>query len=108
MKILFSFLIFCCAGLFGFSQNNIAVADSTKQILQADVSCGQCKFGLTGKGCDLAIRINSTAYYVDGTTLDEHGDAHAKDGLCNAIRKAVVQGEVVADRFKVTYFKLKP
>ena len=30
----------------------------------------------------------------------------AEDGFCNAVRKAEVQGEIVNDRFKVTYFKL--
>jgi len=38
--------------------------------------------------------------------IDSHGDAHAKDGFCNSIRKAEVQGEIINDRFKVTYFKL--
>ena len=59
-----------------------------------------------GKGCHLAVRINGKAYFVDGTTIDEHGDAHASDGFCEAIKKAEVQGEVVGGRFKVTYFKL--
>ena len=55
---------------------------------------------------DLAVRIDGKSYFVDGTDIDSHGDAHAKDGFCNAIRKAEVQGEIVNDRFKVTYFKL--
>ena len=45
---------------------------------------------------------------MDGTTIDEHGDAHADDGFCNAIRKAEVQGTLVKGRFNVTYFKLLP
>jgi hypothetical protein len=74
--------------------------------MEVEASCGQCKFGLQGTDCDLAVRIDGKAYYVDGTNIDEHGDAHAKDGFCNAIRKATVQGEVVDNRFKATYFKL--
>ncbi len=70
------------------------------------MSCGTCKFGLPGKDCDLAIRINGKAYFVDGTNIDSHGDAHAADGFCNAIRKAEVQGEIVDKRFKATYFQL--
>ncbi len=85
---------------------SIAVPDSTKKILQVEASCGQCQFGLTGKGCNLAVRINGKAYFVDGTSIDDHGDAHAKDGFCEAIRKADVQGEVINDRFKATYFRL--
>ena len=80
--------------------------DPAKKLILAEASCGQCQFKLTGKGCDLAVRIDGKAYYVDGTNIDDHGDAHAKDGFCNAIRKAEVQGEVVNDRFVATYFKL--
>ena len=61
---------------------------------------------MKGAGCLLAVRINGKAYFVDGTSLDDHGDAHAEDGFCEVIRKAEVQGSVVNDRFKVTYFKL--
>jgi hypothetical protein len=61
---------------------------------------------LEGKGCTLAVRISGKSYFVDGTSIDEHGDPHAKDGFCEAIRKAEVQGEIVNNRFKSTYFKL--
>lgn len=72
-----------------------------------EASCGQCQFHMTGKkGCDLAVRIDGKAYFVDGTKIDDHGDAHASDGFCEAIRKAEVQGEIVDGRFKATYFKL--
>ncbi len=81
--------------------------DSTKKIQIVEASCGQCQFKLkTQKGCDLAVRVNGKAYFVDGSTIDEHGDAHANDGFCEAIRKAEVQGEIVNNRYKVTYFKL--
>jgi hypothetical protein len=73
-----------------------------------DASCGKCKFGLPGKTCDLAVRIDGKAYYADGAGIDNFGDAHAKDGFCNAIRKAEVQGEVVDDRFKITYINVLP
>jgi Family of unknown function (DUF6370) len=85
---------------------SVSKADTTKKIQIVDAACGQCQFKMTGKGCDLAVRINGKSYFVDGTTIDEHGDAHAKDGFCEAIRKAEVQGEVINNRFKVTYFKL--
>ncbi|MES2543954.1 MAG: DUF6370 family protein [Bacteroidota bacterium] len=74
-----------------------------------EASCGQCQFGMTSKkGCDLAIRINGKAYFVDGTAIDNHGDAHAADGFCSAIRKAKVTGKIVNNRFKATSFKLLP
>ena len=88
------------------SEVDISVADTTQKIETAEVSCGECQFHLAGNGCDLAVRINKVAYYVDGTNINSHGDAHAKDGFCNTIRKAALQGKVVNNRFKVTYFKL--
>lgn len=82
--------------------------DPNKKIQVADISCGKCKLGLPGKTCELAIRIDDKAYYVDGANIDSFGDAHAADGFCNAIRKAEVQGGVVDNRFKLTYVKLLP
>ena len=106
----FLILIGCCfAGFGGFAQNTStirATPDSTKKIQIVEAACGECRLGLTGKSCDLAVRINGKAYFVDGTSIDQHGNAHAKDGFCNAIRKAEVQGEIVDNRFKATYFKL--
>ena len=82
--------------------------DPGKKTMIVDASCGQCQFALAGEDCDLAVRIKDTAYFVDGTAIDEHGDAHAKDGFCNAVRKARVQGEIVNGRFVATYFQLLP
>lgn len=112
MKILFTFLVLCILAVPTIGQNKIstlrAQPDSTKKLQVIEASCGECQFGLQGKSCDLAVRINGKAYFVDGTSIDEHGDAHAKDGFCEAIRKAEVQGEIVNNRFKATYFKLVP
>lgn len=82
--------------------------DPSKKVQVVETSCGECQFGLKGKSCDLAVRIDGKAYFVAGTSIDEHGDAHDKDGFCNAIRKAEVQGEIVNGKFVVSYFKLLP
>ena len=76
------------------------------QIVEA--ACGQCQFNMKGYDCDLAVRIDGKSYFVDGTSIDSHGDAHADDGFCAAIRKAEVVGKRVDNRFKVTSFKVLP
>ncbi|QZK91315.1 hypothetical protein K5V07_12760 [Flavobacterium sp. CHNK8] len=73
-----------------------------------EASCGQCQFAMTGHGCDLAVRIDGKSYFVDGSSIDSHGDAHAKDGFCAAVRKAKVTGYIVNQRFVATSFELLP
>jgi hypothetical protein len=82
--------------------------DPSKKLAVVDASCGQCNFGLKGKGCDLAVRLEGKAYFVKGTNINDHGDAHDENGFCNKVRKAEVQGELVKNQFVVTYFKLLP
>ena len=77
-----------------------------KQIVQA--SCGQCKFKMTGQGCDLAVRIEGKSYWVDGTTIDDHGDAHAEDGFCNVERQAHAKGEIKHGVFVLKSLELLP
>ncbi|MFT3981718.1 MAG: DUF6370 family protein [Ferruginibacter sp.] len=102
MKQLLSFLLL----LFIATGVKAQAADST-QIVEA--SCGQCKFGMKDKkGCDLAVRINGVPYFVTGTSIDKHGDAHADDGFCNAIRKARVSGKIIDKNFVATSFVLLP
>jgi hypothetical protein len=111
MKLIFIILGCCFFSLSAISQATEAkvnVPDPSKDIQTVEVSCGKCKLGLPGKSCDMAVRINDKAYYVDGADIDSFGDAHAHDGMCNAIRKAEVQGELVEKRFKITYIKLLP
>ncbi len=88
---------------FCFAQEPTAKPVALKnQIVEA--SCGTCNFGLKGTACELAVKIDGTSYFVDGTTIKDHGDSHAKDGFCNAIRKAKVSGSVVNGRFKSKSF----
>ena len=81
--------------------NNISI----NQVVTA--ACGQCQFKMTEKsGCDLAVKIDGKSYFVDGTTIHDHGDAHADDGFCRAIRQAEVKGEIIDGRFKAESFTL--
>jgi hypothetical protein len=78
----------------------------TSKVQTVEASCGQCQFGMEGKSCDLAVRIDGKPYFVEGTSIDAHGDAHAKDGFCASIRKAEVIGTLKNNKFVVTSFKL--
>jgi hypothetical protein len=74
--------------------------------LRVEAACGQCQFGMPGDDCELAVRIDGRVYFVDGTGIDDHGDAHAWDGFCNAIRYARVTGRIENGRFVATTFEL--
>ena len=81
--------------------NNLSI----NQVVEA--ACGQCQFGITGKaGCDLAVRIDRKSYFVDGTSIHDHGDAHADDGFCETIRQVEVKGEIIDGRFKAETFTI--
>ena len=72
----------------------------------AEIACGECRFKMAGSSCDLAVRINGQTFFVDGSNIDDHGDAHADDGLCKKIRPAMVTGHVENGRFVATKVKL--
>ena len=55
---------------------------------------------------NFALKYEGKAYAVEGTGLDDHGDAHEEKGFCMAVRKAKVQGSLKGDKFVVTYFEL--
>ena len=92
------------------AHNNEPGGEVTFEIIEQEVeaACGQCKLGLEGGGCDLAVRVDGKAYFVDGTAIDDHGDAHAEDGFCKAIRRAKVSGQMENGRFVVKSFELLP
>lgn len=96
------FIVFLFIGIATQAQNK----KTTEKPQIVETACGECQFGMKGKSCDLAVRIDGKPYFVDGTTIDEHGDAHAEDGFCNKIRKASVTGKIENGRFKATSFTL--
>jgi hypothetical protein len=59
-------------------------------------------------GCKLAVKIDGTPYIVTGSDIDNHGDAHAPDGLCNSARAAVIEGTIKDGRFAAKKFELLP
>ena len=85
----------------------ISTPDPSRKIQKVKAACGLCMFGMAGKSCTLAVRIKNKPYFVEGTGIGDHGDEHAIDGFCNKVRNADVQGELIENKYKVTYFKLK-
>ena len=87
----------------------LASCSNSKEAKQlAEISCGQCQFALDSQnGCDLAVRIDDKAYFVDGFNIDAFGDAHDEHtGFCEVIRKAEISGVVENGRFKASAIKL--
>ena len=72
-----------------------------------EASCGLCNFGTNDRDCSLAIRIGEEVFAVAGSGIDDHGDSHAKDGFCNAIRVANVDGRIYRNKFYSDTFTLK-
>ena len=85
MKKILLFLLICNSSII-FAQEK----SETSKIQIVEASCGQCQFGMKGHGCDLAVRIDGKSYFVEGSHIDKHGDAHAEDGFCSAVRKFLV------------------
>ncbi len=75
---------------------------------EVEASCAGCGFGIARNDCELAVRIDGRVLDVVGTGIDDHGDAHAPDGFCNAVRRARVSGRIDGDRFVADTFELLP
>jgi hypothetical protein len=106
MKIIVLFaLMLSYTSLFSQTAKNRTI-DPLKKVYIVEASCGQCQFKMAGKGCTLAVRIDNRSFFVEKADIDEFGDAHSKEGFCNAIRKAKVQGEIAGDKFVASYFEI--
>jgi len=88
----------------------IAFACNTKKETTqvAAISCGQCNFNLDSeKGCSLAVKIDDKAYFVDGFSIDDFGDAHDETtGFCSVIRNGEITGNIENERFIASHLKL--
>ena len=74
-----------------------------------EAGCAKCIYKMKGvSDCKLAVRIDNKPYLVTGSEIDDHGDAHAPDGLCQVARAAVALGGIEGDRFVAKKFRLKP
>jgi hypothetical protein len=67
------------------------------------IGCSMCVYKMAGStDCELAAVVNGETYLVEGSGIDDHGDAHAADGLCNMARQARATGRVEGERLRVT------
>ena len=101
-------LFFCAVSAFAQEKEPKATPGQIRTTRVVEASCGECNLGLKGKSCDLAVRIDGKASFVKGTDIDSHGDAHAENGFCNAVRKAEVRGEIRNGFFVASHFRLLP
>lgn len=107
MKKILVALVLLFLSTASYSQESKAHKKSKKGNI-VEAACGMCKFDMKGQGCELAVRINGTPYYVEGAKMSDYGNPHGDDGMCNAIRKAKVKGEVKDGKFMVSSFQLLP
>lgn len=86
-----------------------ASASAAGQAQNVTAGCGLCIFHMPGVNtCVLAVRVEGRDYLVQGRGIDDLGDAHAADGLCNTSRAVLVQGEVRDGKFVVSEMRLTP
>jgi len=91
----------------GCSSSSEGTSNSNELVdREVELSCGECLFHMKGSGCDLAIRVDGRSYYVDGPSIEDYGDAHDAEGLCNVIRKAKATGTIKDSRFLATKIEL--
>ena len=103
------FLGSCCTGdSCPIAPEEEAAQIETLDAREVEAGCAMCQLGVPGGGCELAVRFDGATYLVDGSAIDDHGDAHAPDGLCNAVRRARVSGSVKGERLAATSFELLP
>ena len=101
-------LAYACSGCATETEAAAGPAITIETPREVEASCGECNFDMPGKSCDLAVRIDGHSYFVEGTAIDQHGDSHAADGFCNAVRKARVTGHSEGNKFVATTFELLP
>ena len=80
-------LLFISSAFGQKSDPRVSTPDPNKKIQIVETACGECQFKLSGKGCELAVRIDGKSYFVDGTDIDSHGDAHAKMAFVMLLEK---------------------
>ena len=95
-KVIFMFLLMFSVSIFAQKVQNQTV----------DAACGMCQFKVkSDKGCAMSVKINEKVYHVEGLDKKTFGDAHAEEGYCKVMKKAIVSGEIKKGKFYATSFK---
>ncbi len=83
-------------------------AQKKEKTYKALAACGQCQFEMNSKaGCELAILYGGKKYWVEGSTLEDHGNEQDPEGgMCNTTRKAEVSGTFDGKNFIASSFVL--
>ena len=69
-------------------------------------SCNKCNLGKKGdKKCSMGIKIGDKVLRINDKNHD-HKAAHAPDGICNSLRVAYVQGQVMMNYLDAQRFEL--
>ena len=66
----------------------------------------KCKAFLIISSNNINFLVGKKTFNVKGTGMEDHGDSHAEDGFCNAVRIANVKGKVSKGKFKSESFAL--
>ena len=88
---------------------NSLLTKAGPSLMTVEAGCAMCVYKMEGvSGCKLAVRVDGRPYLVKGSDINDHGDAHAADGLCQVARAAVTMGAIEGDKFVATKFRLNP
>tara|TARA_Y100000768_G_scaffold14302_1_gene9980 strand:+ start:188 stop:529 length:342 start_codon:yes stop_codon:yes gene_type:complete len=69
-------------------------------------SCNKCNFGKkTDKRCSMGIKVGDKVLRINDENHD-HKAAHAPDGMCNSLRVAYVEGQVMMNYLDAKRFEL--
>ncbi len=74
-----------------------------------EAGCATCIYHMQDvQGCELAVQVDGRAYLVKGVDMDDLGDAHASDGLCNTARQVKAKGKLDGDYYAAEGITLIP
>ena len=69
-------------------------------------SCNKCNLGKKGdKKCSMGIKVGDKVLRINDKNHD-HKSAHAQDGICNSLRVAYVEGQVMMNYLDAQRFEL--